>query len=180
MTDEIEHLVQRLQQEGEKSLEFFRGLPQPAWEAQVYSTGSNWSVRDILAHLTSAENGFQALIEDILGGGRGAPLGFDIDQFNEAEVGGLRDQQAEALLQTFDESRARTIGLARRLRPEDLSRRGRHPWFGETEIGDMLKLIHRHNQLHQRDIRKVLATGTPLPAESRLVPPGNERDGGRT
>lgn len=179
MTDDIEHLVQRLQQEGEKSLEFFRGLPLPAWDTQVYSTGSNWRVRDILAHLTSAEHGFQALIEDILGGGRGAPLGFDIDQFNEAEVGGLLDQPVEALLRTFDESRASTIGLARRLRPEDLARRGRHPWFGETEIGDMLKLIHRHNQLHQRDIRKVLSTGMPLPAESRIAPPGNERDDGR-
>jgi hypothetical protein len=55
--------------------------------------------------------------------------------------------------------------------PDDLVRQGRHPWFGETEIGEMLKLIHRHNQLHQRDIRKALATGAPLPAESTLSSP---------
>ena len=173
MTEEVQHLAQRLEQEGDKSLEFFRSLPESAWEAQVYSTGSGWHIRDILAHFTSAEVAFQALLEDVLAGGRGAPLGFDIDHFNEAEVGALHGRAAEALLQAFAAARASTIELARRLRPEDLIQRGRHPWFGEIAIGEMLKLIHRHNQLHQRDIRRVLASGSPLPAESSLPP----RDG---
>jgi hypothetical protein len=173
VTEAVQHLASRLEQEGEKSLEFFRSLPESAWEVQVYSTGSGWHIRDILAHFTSAERAFQALLEDVLAGGRGAPFGFDIDRFNEAEVGALHGQAAELLLQAFAAARAGTIKLARRLRPEDLILSGRHPWFGEIAIGEMLKLIHRHNQLHQRDIRKVLASGSPLPAESSLPP----RDG---
>lgn len=168
MTDSVQHLALRLEQEGEKSLSFFRGLPEAAWETQVYTAGSGWRVRDLLAHFVSAERGFQALIDDVRTGGRGAPPAFDIDRFNEEEVGALHSQAAPALLHAFSEVRAGTIQLAMRLRPDDLSLHGRHPWFGETEIGEMLKLIHRHNQLHQRDIRKVLASGTPLPAESRL------------
>jgi hypothetical protein len=170
VTEAVQHLVRRLEQECERTLAFFRGLPEPAWETQVYSTGSGWRVRNILAHFASAELGFQALMEDILAGGGGAPLGFDIDRFNEAEVGALQDQPVVGLLQAFADARAGTIHLARRLQPEDLTQRGRHPWFGETEIGEMLQLIHRHNQLHQRDIRKVLASGVPLPAESSLPP----------
>jgi len=170
VTEAVKHLAQRLEQEGEKSLAFFRRLPESAWEAQVYSTGSGWRVHDILAHFTSAERGFHALLEDVLAGGHGAPLGFDIDQFNEGEVGAMHGQPAEALLQAFAAARASTIELTQRLRPEALIQRGRHPWFGETTIGDMLKLIHRHNQLHQRDIRKALASGSPLPVESSLPP----------
>jgi hypothetical protein len=177
VTEAVQHLAQRLEQEGEKSLEFFRALPQSAWEAQVYSTGSGWRVHDILAHFASAERGFHALLEDVLAGGRGAPLGFDIDHFNEVEVGASHGQPVEALLKGFADARASTIELARRLRPEDLTQRGRHPWFGETTIGEMLKLIHRHNQLHQRDIRKVLASGSPLPAESSLPPRDSAPEG---
>ena len=166
----VQHLVQRLEQEGEKSVAFFRSLSEPDWDAQVYLSGSGWRVHDIFAHFTSAERGFHALLKDILAGGRGAPHGFDIDRFNEGEVGGMRAKSFEFLTQAFIEARAETIDLARRMSPEDLVRLGRHPWFGETEIGEMLKLIHRHNQLHQRDIRKALAAGAPLPTESTLPP----------
>jgi hypothetical protein len=172
----IPHLVQRLEQEGEKSLAFFRSLSEADWDAQVYRSGPGWRVHDILAHFASAERGFHSLLNDILAGGRGAPLGFDIDRFNEGEVGERRTRSIELLTQEFVDARSETLELIRRMRPEDLTRQGRHPWFGETEIGEMLKLIHRHNQLHQRDIRKALAAGMPLASESSLPP--NPSDAG--
>jgi hypothetical protein len=45
----------------------------------------------------------------------------------------------------------------------DFDRVGYHPWFGDTPLENMLKLVYRHNMIHQRDIEKALATGQPVP-----------------
>lgn len=175
MSEDPGHLARRLEQEGEKSRTFFLALADLVWSAPIYSAGSGWRLRDILAHFTSAEHAFHLLVRDVLDGGSGAPRDFDIDRFNEAEVAALHDQAPETMLQAFADARATSVRLTRSMQPGDLARIGRHPWFGETQIGDMLKLIYRHNQLHQRDIRKALSTGTPLPAESSLRPQAMER-----
>jgi hypothetical protein len=45
----------------------------------------------------------------------------------------------------------------------DLQLRGYHPWFGDSQLEDMLKLIYRHNIIHLRDIRRALKTRRPVP-----------------
>jgi hypothetical protein len=44
---------------------------------------------------------------------------------------------------------------------EDLGREGRHPWLGWDKIGKFLKLVYRHNMIHQRDMRRALEEGQP-------------------
>jgi hypothetical protein len=96
------------------------------------------------------------LIQNILGGGDGAPEGFNIDAYNERKVSVLQGMPPERLLAEFKGCRASTISLVARLAPEDLARRGRHPWLGVTEVGEIIKLLSLHTQIHQRDIRKIL------------------------
>jgi hypothetical protein len=45
------------------------------------------------------------------------------------------------------------------LSADDLVKTGRHPWLGIAPLEDMIQLLYRHNQIHQRDIRKLLAEG---------------------
>jgi uncharacterized damage-inducible protein DinB len=166
MPEAKEHMTSRLHQEGEKVLAYYRELVPDQWDHPVYLAGSAWNVRRLLAHFVSAERGFHKLFADILAGGAGAPEGFDIDQFNESEVGAFYDLDAQTLLDAFRDTRKESIRLIEQMTPADLERRGRHPWFGVVAVGDMVKLIYRHNQIHLRDIRKVLATGEPLAAEA--------------
>jgi len=56
-----------------------------------------------------------------------------------------------------------TVNLVRGMSEADFDRIGRHPWFGRVPLENMLKLIYRHNMLHERDIRKALETGQPVP-----------------
>lgn len=167
---ELEHLIHRLAADGEKTIEFFRALSPQAWEQQVYTTGGRWSVRMVLAHFVFAERALDRLMADVAAGGQGAPRDLDIDRFNEAEAVPFRSTPPLELLDAFREARAATVHLAGALDLPDLPKRGYHPWFGDVELGEMLKLVYRHNMIHVRDIRVAIETGAPV-AHRELTPP---------
>ena len=111
----------------------------------------------ILAHFVVTEASIARLVKYILQGNPGVPEDFDIDQYNEREVNCFSKLPVDMVLQRFMERRGETIELVSQMSDDDLEKRGRHPWFGITTVEEMIKLMYRHNQIHQRDIRKVLA-----------------------
>ena len=153
---------ERLSSEGEKTAEFFDALTEADWDQQVYTTGSGWRVSQLLAHFISAERTFEIFIRDVLKGGPGAPRDFDIDAFNESEVPELQAPRSE-LIRTYRSTRRRTLELLDEVDSTDLLKRGYHPWFGDSQLDDMLKLIYRHNIIHLRDIRRALKSHAPVP-----------------
>ena len=167
---ELDRLVRRLTSDGERTADFFRGLPPEAWELQVYTTGGRWTVRMVLAHFVFAERALKRLIADVAAGGKGAPKDLDIDRFNAAEAAPFLTTPPSELLDEYREARAATVGMAAGLELPDLSKPGYHPWFGDVELGEMLKLVYRHNMIHLRDIRVAVETGAPA-AHRDLTPP---------
>jgi hypothetical protein len=156
-------IVKRLSEEGQKSAAFFAGLAPAQLAQQVYLTGPTWRAHDILAHFVSAEQTLKFYGLQILAGGPGAPEDFIIDEFNAIQVAGLRDAGAADLIERFSLARAETVALARGMADSDLDRIGRHPWFGNVPLEQMLKLVYRHNMLHERDVRRALESGQPVP-----------------
>ena len=154
MPDTPTHLSERMLSEGQRTLAFFRTLTPDQWRLTIYTEGSEWAVRDVLAHFVSAESGMTRLVENILSGGAGTPDDFDLNAYNERKVAGLKDVSTEDLLAQFAILREKSAALACRLSPEDLLKTGRHPWLGVTNISEILKMMYRHNQIHQRDIRR--------------------------
>lgn len=157
MPESPTHLAERFRSEGEKTLAFFHGLTPEQWEHPVYSDGPAWTVRQVFAHFVSAEESFSNLADDILQGGLGAPEGFDIDRFNEHEVADLGGVSIPDLMKRFSIARHRIADLVAQMGETDLTRQGRHPFLGLAPLEDILKLIYRHNQIHLRDLRRVLA-----------------------
>ena len=153
MPDHPEHLSKRLLEEGQKALAYFSNLPESQRELTVYSDGSQWNIRQILAHFVDAEESFTLLIEDVLQGGSGVPEDFNINVYNEKHVARMRDIPYDKLLSRFKQSRERNAEIVSTITLEDLDRQGRHPFLGMAALGDMIKLIYRHNQIHLRDIR---------------------------
>jgi hypothetical protein len=144
MTTRQEIILKRLHEEGLKTAAYFRTLSDGDFNQQVYSTGPLWRVRDLLAHFVSA------------------PEDFVIDEFNATQVGSFKNASTEELLRLFESARAQTIDVVRGMDDNDFDRIGRHPWFGKVALEQMLKLIYRHNMIHERDIRKALETGQPV------------------
>jgi hypothetical protein len=163
MESELTHLQKRLKEEGDKVSAFFETLPADQWERVVYTEGSHWRIRQILAHFISAESAYQRYLEDVLRGGSGAPSDLDIDQFNEVEVADLESTPVEVLLEGYARCREKTLDLLESLHESDLGKIAFHPWFGDREVGWLLRLIYRHNTLHLQDVRKAIRSGEPVP-----------------
>lgn len=158
MTPQRDLIRKRLREEGEKLLHMFESLSPEQWSLMIYADGMEWSLKDLLAHLSSAERAFLFYGRGILKGGEGAPEGFDIHRFNNAEVSGLRGRTTGQLIDDLRAVRQETIDLVGQIADDDFSRRGRHPFFGQMSIDEMFKLIYRHNMMHLRDVRRVIGT----------------------
>lgn len=156
MKASIDHLQERLEVEGLKITNFFLRLNDSDWSRVIYNTDSEWTLLHVLKHFVSVEQAFQWLIQDVLDGGTGAPKDFEIDEFNEAEVGRFIEYQPVEMIQTFQKLRRDSISLAGTLSADDLEKRGNHPYFGNTTIKKILKLLYTHNSLHMRDVRRAL------------------------
>jgi len=150
-------LAERLRAEGEKVAAYFGALTGNQWRQVVYSEDAEWKVRDILAHFVSVEKSILKLFEDIRAGGEGASEDFSIDRFNVSQVSKLADTSPADLLVQFKEARAGTIAWVSGLSESDLQKMGRHPFLGVTALGEMIKMVYRHNQIHLRDMRHVSA-----------------------
>lgn len=158
MPETPERLVERLNLEAQKTVDFFRCFSPDQLDQKIYTDGSCWTVRQILAHLVSSEQAFGSLIMDIIVGGQGAPEEFDINQFNEGEVAGMREHNLTDLLCQFEAQRRLNIERVAQLRQDDLVRLGRHPYLGVVALEEIVKLLYRHNQIHQRDVRRMVAS----------------------
>jgi hypothetical protein len=156
MADTPQWLSERLISEGEKTVTFFKGLSPDQWDIQVYTDGSHWNIRQVLAHIALSEHSLCRLLENIANGGPGTPLDFDLDVYNERKVSEVDDVGSEDLIELFQMNRQRTAQVSAALSLEDLGRTGRHPYLGVATLSDIIKIIYRHNQIHIRDLRKTL------------------------
>lgn len=149
-------IIERLRVKGEETADFFRGLTPDQWAAQVYEDGPQWTVREVLGHFLSAEREYIVYVQDALDGGDGAPPDFDIDGFNAEAVAALGALAPAELIAQFEQARAATIATVEGMADSDLDREGRHPFFGWDRMEKFLKLVYRHNMIHERDVRRAL------------------------
>jgi hypothetical protein len=168
VVEDLIHIKKRLVEEGDKTIAFFISLSELDWDQPVYTTGSGWRVRQLLAHFISVEQAYQQAIQDVLHGGKGVSEGLDIDRFNEQETPPLSLKPVSDLIEVLRQSRIETIRIVQNLDQSDLSRSANHPWFGEKELGWLLKLLYRHQSMHLSDVRKALETHAPVPHVDRF------------
>ena len=154
--DLAQQLADTLEDEGRKTVEFFRALAPEQRNLQVYADGQAWKVHNVLAHFTEVEGSISKLIARIVGGGEGVSEDFDIDRWNAKHTAELSTQDQVTLLDEFTQRRAATVEMVRGLSDADLEKRGRHPALGDSQVKDMLRLMYLHLQGHQRDIKRAL------------------------
>ena len=153
---EVAELAGKLKSEGEKYAALFAGMTDDQWTKEVYAEGSAWTVKSILAHLVTAERGLAKLFANIRDGGSGASEDFDIDRYNASQQEKTRELTPQELLGQYKTVRAGMAAWVSSLDEADLEKTGRHPYQGLTTLREMIKLVYLHNQLHYRDIKKVL------------------------
>jgi hypothetical protein len=149
-------LVTRLEKEGVKVLNYFTALTDEQWRTQIYTEGETWTIRNVLAHFVTSERGLLKLFKSIREGGLGASEDFSIDYYNARQQEKSKDLTPHELLKQFADVRADTVKWVSRLSDDDLAIEGRHPFLGQVQLFEMLKMIYLHNQIHFRDFRKLV------------------------
>ena len=153
---ETAELAEKLKAEGERFVQYFSELSDEQWQSEVYTEGTTWSVRNVLAHFVTSERGLLKLFEQIRLGGAGSSDDFSIDRYNAAQQQRTKDLTPIELLEQYKSVRANSIAWVSGLKDEELEIKGRHPFLGETIIREMIKMLYIHNQTHYRDMRKAL------------------------
>lgn len=153
---ELNELADKLQAEGEKFTALFAGLTDAQWQAEVYTEGETWTLRNVLSHFVTSERGLVRLFEQIRLGGAGSPDDFSIDRYNASQQQKTKELSPQQLLEQYKEVRADSVAWTLSLEPADLDKQGKHPFIGTTTIREMIKMLYLHNQMHYRDMKKVL------------------------
>ncbi len=153
---EITELAEKLKSEGEKFVSIFSDLSEEQWQADVYTEGTTWTIRNILSHFVTSERGLLKLFERIRQGGEGAADDFSIDRYNTAMQARMKEETPHELLEQYKEVRADAVAWVSGLNESELEITGRHPFLGQTVIRDMIKMLYIHNLDHYRDMKKVL------------------------
>ncbi len=149
-------LAERLITEGDKTVAFFASLTAEQWKSEVYTESEVWAVRNLLAHFVTAEQGFLSLFARVREGGPGVPADFDLDRYNASQQKKTLELSPAELLEQFKAVRAEMVAFVVSLSAADLEKTGRHPFLGDTTLAEMIKMVYRHNQIHYRDLRKVI------------------------
>lgn len=153
---ELNELADKLQSEGEKFFTLFAGLTDDQWQKEVYTEGETWTIRNVLAHFVTSERGLVKLFERIRISGEGSPDDFSIDRYNAAQQQKTRDLSPQELLEQYRAIRSDSVAWTLSLEELDLETQGRHPFLGMTTLREMIKMLYLHNQIHYRDMKKVL------------------------
>ena len=153
---ELDELADKLRTEGEKFDSLFAGLTDAQWQAEVYTEGETWTLRNVLSHFVTSERGLVRLFEKIRLGDAGSPDDFSIDRYNAAQQQKTKDLSPQELLEQYKAVRADSIAWTLSLSEADLEKQGKHPFLGMTSIREMIKMLYIHNITHYRDMKKVL------------------------
>jgi uncharacterized damage-inducible protein DinB len=153
---ELNDLADKLQSEGEKFFTLFAGLTDDQWQMEVYTEGETWTIRNVLSHFVTSERGLVRLFERIRISGEGAADDFSIDRYNASQQQKTKDLSPQELLEQYKAIRADSIAWTLSLEESDLEKQGRHPFLGMTTLREMIKMLYLHNQIHYRDMKKVL------------------------
>lgn len=156
MGERVDGLVARLRKGGRKTAEVFGSLSNAQWEMTLYEGPPVWTVRDLLAHFLSAEEGLLHAAQDIAAGGPGAPECLDYNGYNAAEQTRLAGQSSDELLADLAAARGATIAWVAELDDTDLDRIGHHPALGNIALEDFITAIYGHQLMHVRELRALL------------------------
>ncbi|MEK6256808.1 MAG: DinB family protein, partial [Chloroflexota bacterium] len=150
MPESVNEIAAKFKKEGLKTIEFIKSIPEDVLDTQLYDDGDQWTIRKTCIHLVEAEGSIPKLIKNILDGREGVPIDFDLDRYNASMVKKLGELSQEEIVSRMTELRAETVKMISELNEDDLGKTGRHPFMGESNIRDMLRIMLINASSHIR------------------------------
>lgn len=148
--DEIQKIESRLTAARSKLLAAVDGLDQAQWDWRP--DDECWSVRLTLAHVGAAQWSHLQWARRVAAGETVEIPGFDLDAWNQAAVAKRAEWPLEQVLADLDAAQQATFDFLAGLDAKGLAATGSHPALGEMSVGQVLRVIGLHDNLHRRDV----------------------------
>lgn len=131
-------------------LQSIEGLPETAWE--VGGVCGVWSVKDILAHMTSYEHLLAEALDTFLGAELGptmSEMAHTGDGWNDIQVERRHGMSVAEVLAEYEEAHERVMALAAQIPAKTYRENGTMPWYGAEYCLD--DFIVYTNYAHKRE-----------------------------
>jgi uncharacterized protein (TIGR03083 family) len=149
-------LTAKLTRARQEFLALVADLSQTEWQIPVYSEDQEWTIADILRHLTGAEASMTRLSEIIRDGGEGVPPDFDLARWNARGVQKTREKLPAELLAEMEKNRQKLFRFIDTLEDKDWMKSGRHGSLRIMSIEQIMNQIADHEFTHTKDIKRSL------------------------
>lgn len=121
-------------------------------ERQVYSDGLAWSVRQIVAHLVSADTGHNAQAMNAAQGVNIIPEDFDIQRYNKRITEKSAEKTIAESRAALAESRQALLEWLATVDDELLDKQGRHSTLQMMTVEEIIRFGMKHERGHADDI----------------------------
>jgi len=130
-------------------------FPETAWETP--GACGVWSVKDIIAHLTSFEQVLIDILATFMNAGSTPVLDRYIEpggQFNDSEVDRRKAKTIQDVLAEFNDVHARTLSMIAEIPADTLRQNGTLPWYGmDYSLDDFIVYTYYgHKREHSAQI----------------------------
>ncbi len=150
MLKELEPIVDQLELNRATLHEALEGTSPEQLEHRM--PGSEWSIKDALAHLAANEAILTEVIVNIAIGSDETEREFDSDAINAQQVERGRALTFEQVWRELEENRHKLLRFLNSLTPAQLQRRGSHPYEGMMNVREFLVVLYSHEREHVQEI----------------------------
>lgn len=117
----------------------------------------SWTIKDILAHLTSWEKTLLVPLIDYAQGGEFLPVVIPNDlAWNEQQAAGWQDKSLQTVITELHDTRQEILEQANKLRPAQWEVRLPAPWRSHGTLADLISGLSWHEDEHLETIHKWL------------------------
>ncbi|GAC1404596.1 MAG: hypothetical protein NVS4B12_19140 [Ktedonobacteraceae bacterium] len=129
-------------------------LPELEWD--IPTASGNWSVKDIVAHLTSYEHILVDVFHIFLEESPNTPyLAQFIEHnadFNQVQVGERSSHTAQQVIDEFEEAQVEVTSLLARIPSEIVEKKGTLSWYKDCSLSDFISTLTGHMKRHCEEI----------------------------
>lgn len=115
---------------------------------------SDWSVRDVIAHMVDVDLVWGVRIRLILAQDQPALIGFDQDAW--VKRFGSLEQDPVRMFEQFRVLREANLLVLESVTPEELEREGVHSDWGNLSVDQILRMMAGHSAMHLKQAHEIL------------------------
>ena len=126
------------------------------WDRPVQSAEGGWTVKQMMLHLATSENGQINTGKAIVAGQPTVPDDFDLNRYNNRQVEKNQTKQPPEILFGMAESHQKLLAFLDQVTAEDLEKRGKHGRGDVISLEQLFCRIGEHEAEHTAEIKQAL------------------------